>query len=169
MKCLRIYSDETGESHLADIDIPLVPTEVFPDVPALDLSDQYTATSVRFAWVPSGIREAGWHTTPVRQLVVWLTGWVEFETSDGETRRCEPGAVVLAEDTFGKGHVPEPSGQSRYRVDARQGNSQHRAEGARHQVRIAQRGEPDGHRRPHRQRQCFRRDREPRGKIADFD
>ena len=105
MKCLRIYADETGESHLVDIDIPLVPTEVFPEVPALDLSDQYTATSVRFAWVPAGIRVAGWHTTPVRQLVVWLTGWVEFETSDGETRRCEPGAVVLAEDTFGKGHI----------------------------------------------------------------
>jgi hypothetical protein len=105
MKCLRIYADETGESHLADIEIPLVPTEVFPGVPAIDLSDQYTATSVRFAWIPEGVRIAGWHTTPVRQLVVWLTGWVEFETSDGETRRCEPGAVVLAEDTFGKGHI----------------------------------------------------------------
>ena len=126
MKCLRIYADETGESHLADIDIPLVPTEVFPGVPALDLSDRYTATSVRFAWVPVGTRVAGWHTTPVRQLVVWLTGWVEFETSDGERRRCELGAVVLAEDTFGKGHlsrhpdegqflmfVPVPNGLSR--------------------------------------------------------
>ena len=47
MKCLRIYADETGESHLVDIDIPLVSTEVFPEVPAIDLSDQYTATSVR--------------------------------------------------------------------------------------------------------------------------
>ena len=70
MICLRIYADETGESHLVDIDIPLVSTEVYPEVPALDLSDQYTATSVRFAWVPAGIRVAGWHTTPLRQLVV---------------------------------------------------------------------------------------------------
>jgi hypothetical protein len=126
MKCLRIYADETGESHMVDINIPLVPTEVFPEVPALDLSDQYAATSVRFAWVPAGTQVAGWHTTPVRQLIVWLTGWVEFETSDGERRRCEPGAVVLAEDTFGKGHisrhpdegqflmfVPVPNGLSR--------------------------------------------------------
>jgi hypothetical protein len=30
MKCLHIYADETGESHLADIDIPLVPVELFP-------------------------------------------------------------------------------------------------------------------------------------------
>src|SRR5919199_1422134 len=75
MKCPRIYADKTGESHLADIDIPLVPTEVFPGIPALDLSDQYTATSVRFAWVPVRMRVADWHTSPVRQFVVWLTGW----------------------------------------------------------------------------------------------
>jgi hypothetical protein len=105
MKCLRIFADETGESHFDDIDIPLVPKEVFPRVPALHVSAQHTATSVRFAWVPSGIRVADWHITPVRQLVIWLTGCVEFETSDGETRRCEPGAVVLVEDTFGKGHI----------------------------------------------------------------
>ena len=105
MRCLRIYADEAGESHFADIDIPLVPMELFPGVPWVHLSAQHTATSVRFAWVPSGMREAGWHITPVRQLVVWLTGWVEFETSDCKKRRCEPGAVVLAEDTVGKGHI----------------------------------------------------------------
>jgi hypothetical protein len=105
MKCLRIYADETGESHLADIDIPLVPVELFPGIPPIYLSAQHAASSVRFAWVPPGIREAGWHVTPVRQLVIWLTGWTEFETSDGEKRRCEPGTVVLAEDTSGKGHI----------------------------------------------------------------
>ena len=78
------------------------------------ISDQYTATSVRFAWVPAGTRVAGWHTTPVRQFVVWLTGWVEFETSDGERRRCEPGAVVLAEDTFGKGHISRHPDEGQY-------------------------------------------------------
>ena len=39
--------------------------------------------------------------------------------------------------------VPEPSGQSRYRVDAWQGDPKHGAEGARHQVRIGQRGQLD--------------------------
>lgn len=107
MKCLRICTDETGESHLADIDIPLAPMELFPGVPPLYLSAQHAASSVRFARVPPGIREVGWHVTPVRQLAIWLTGWVEFETSDGEKRRCEPGAVVLAEDSFGKGGPDE--------------------------------------------------------------
>ena len=105
MQCLRIYADDSGASHFADIDIPLVPMELFPGVSSIHLSAWFTATAVRFAWVPAGMRVADWHTTPVRQLVVWLTGWVEFETSDGEVRRCDPGTVVLVEDTFGRGHI----------------------------------------------------------------
>ncbi len=38
-------------------------------------------------------------------LVLWLTGEVEFETSDGDIRRLAAGSVVLAEDTTGKGHI----------------------------------------------------------------
>jgi hypothetical protein len=30
MKCLRIYADANGESHFEDIDIPVVPMELFP-------------------------------------------------------------------------------------------------------------------------------------------
>jgi hypothetical protein len=105
VKCLRIYADESGQSHFADIEIPLVPQELFPGVPPINLSAWFTATSVRFAWHPAGLRVADWHTTPVRQLVVWLSGWVEFEASDGEVRRCDAGAVVLVEDTFGRGHI----------------------------------------------------------------
>jgi hypothetical protein len=70
MQCLRIYADENGASHCADSAIPLVPMELFPGVPAISLSVWFTATAVRFAWVPAGMRVAGWHTTPVRQLVV---------------------------------------------------------------------------------------------------
>jgi hypothetical protein len=39
---------------------------------------------------------------------------VEFETSDGEKRRCEPGAVALAEDTFGKGHITRGAGEGQF-------------------------------------------------------
>jgi hypothetical protein len=113
MKCLRIYADESGESHLADIDIPLNP--VNPSPGTLHLSAPCAASSVRFAWAPPGIPEGvGWrarHTAPARQLVILLTGWLEFETSDGDKRRCEPGAVILAEDTFGKGHLTRGPGE----------------------------------------------------------
>jgi len=55
--------------------------------------------------VPAGVREAGFHTPPGRVLAVWLDGVVEFETSDGETRRVPAGGAALVEDTHGKGHI----------------------------------------------------------------
>jgi quercetin dioxygenase-like cupin family protein len=42
-----------------------------------------------------------------------LKGTMEITVSDGETRRFEPGSIVLAEDTHGKGHSArrlEPEG-----------------------------------------------------------
>ena len=53
MECLRIYADESGESHLADIDIPLVPMELSP----FHFSAPYAASSVRFVWAPAEYRK----------------------------------------------------------------------------------------------------------------
>ena len=39
-----------------------------------------------------------WHDPPRRELVIWLTGEVEFEMSDGDIRRLAAGSIVLAED-----------------------------------------------------------------------
>jgi hypothetical protein len=50
-------------------------------------------------------------------LVIWLTGEVEFETSD--IRRVAAGSVVLAEDMTGKGHISRhpPEGQLQVMID----------------------------------------------------
>jgi quercetin dioxygenase-like cupin family protein len=45
-----------------------------------------------------------WHTAPVRQLVVTLSGTLAFTTRDGEEFTLRPGDVLLAEDTVGSGH-----------------------------------------------------------------
>ena len=45
-----------------------------------------------------------WHTAPVRQLVVTLSGTMIFTTRDGEQFTLRPGDVLLAEDTAGTGH-----------------------------------------------------------------
>jgi quercetin dioxygenase-like cupin family protein len=55
--------------------------------------------------------EVDWHNPPQRLLVLWLSGEVEFETSDGHVRRLPAESVVLAEDTSGKGHRHPPEGQ----------------------------------------------------------
>ena len=61
--------------------------------------------------VPAGTTD--WHNPPQRLLVLWLTGEVEFETSDGDIRRLAAGSVLLAEDTTGKVHISRhsPGGQ----------------------------------------------------------
>jgi hypothetical protein len=65
------------------------------------------------AWIPAGpVRfdesppgsSLDWHTAPRRQLVVTLSGIIEFETRDGQRFPLGPGDVLLAEDTAGGGH-----------------------------------------------------------------
>lgn len=37
--------------------------------------------------------------------MIYLSGEMDFEVSDGEVRRLMPGSILLLEDTTGKGHV----------------------------------------------------------------
>jgi hypothetical protein len=103
--CLRIFADPSGETHMEDVDITLQPRKLFKDNPPLRLSDNLAASWCNICYVPAGMCEVDWHNPPQRLLVLWLTGEVEFETSDGNIRRLAAGSVVLAEDTAGKGHI----------------------------------------------------------------
>jgi hypothetical protein len=111
VKCLRIFADANGETHMEEIDITLQPRTLFKDNPPLRLSDNLAASWCNICHVPTGMVD--WHNPPQRLLVLWLTGEVEFETSDGDIRRLAAGSVVLAEDTTGKGHISRhpPEGQ----------------------------------------------------------
>src|SRR5258708_3641157 len=106
----RVKPTQTGEQ---------LPREIFKGYPPLRLSNTLAATGCRFCRVPSGMHEVDWHNPPCRKLVIWLTGEVEFETSDGDVRRVAAGSVVLAEDTTGKGHISRhpPDGQLQVMVD----------------------------------------------------
>jgi hypothetical protein len=105
VKCLRIFADGNGET-LEDIDITLQPRKLFKDNPSLGLTENLPASWYNICYVPKGTGETDWHNPPQRLLVLWLTGEVEFETSDGDIRRLPAGSVVLAEDTTGKAHYP---------------------------------------------------------------
>jgi hypothetical protein len=114
MKCLRIYATPDGESHFGEVDVATTLTPLFPNEAPLELSAYYPASRVRFVHIPAGMREAGFHTPPGRLLAIWLDGYVEFETSDGQVRRITAGKAVLVEDTHGKGHISRhpPEGQN---------------------------------------------------------
>jgi len=126
MKCLRIYATPDGESHFGEVDIAMTLTRSFPDGAPVEHSARYEASRsafyeasrVRFVHIPAGAREADFHKPPGRLLQIWLDGEVEFETSDGETRRVSAGNAVLVEDTHGKGHISRhpPEGQNAIQV-----------------------------------------------------
>lgn len=46
-----------------------------------------------------------WHTAPVPQYVITLSGILEFTTRTGETFTIHPGDVLLATDDSGTGHI----------------------------------------------------------------
>jgi hypothetical protein len=101
---VRLYADAAGESHFEDVQVSTVPTDVVAGIPPLGLAGPFAGGEFFLMEVPPEQREDGWHNAPRRQWVIQLRGILEVETSDGEVRRFGPGALVLAEDTFGKGH-----------------------------------------------------------------
>jgi hypothetical protein len=100
---VRIYADESGDTHFDDAAVELALAGFAPPAPPLLLSDVMPATGCLFISFPVGwIGE--WHPTPRRQLLLFLAGEVEAEVGDGERRRFGTGSAVLLEDLSGKGH-----------------------------------------------------------------
>ena len=99
MNITRMYSGEDGESHFEDMDISLGK----PDRPER-WSKPVKATGIIFRET-SGEYDLDFHNAPRRQFVINLEGSVEVTLGDGSSRILGPGAVLLAEDTTGRGHM----------------------------------------------------------------
>jgi hypothetical protein len=99
MKLVRVYTGADGRSHFEDVTV--------------DLDERGSLGRISALWPGKGVlfREVDgdyaldFHNAPRRQLVVNLTGSVDIEVGDGTVRRLGPGAILLAEDTTGQGHI----------------------------------------------------------------
>lgn len=109
---VRIFSDAVGESHFSDEEIPFTLVDYAPPAPPVSVSTPMDAESVVFLSSPPGWH-GDWHPAPRKQLMFLLSGELEVEVSDGEVRRFYSGAVILVEDTSGKGHVSRVVGEKR--------------------------------------------------------
>ena len=104
MKLLRLFVDDSGESHFEDVEIQFEEvSDYFENTPpvwfsSFEPASEYGFERVRPGWVGS------WHPAPQRVLAIYLSGDLEIEASDGEVRTIGPGTPLLAEDTTGKGH-----------------------------------------------------------------
>lgn len=98
MRYTRIYSDEQGESHFADVEVQLSNQGKLGS-----LSEKFPVKSVQFRENPA---EYDWdfHNAPDKQFVILLDGAIEITTSLGEKRTFRSGDILLVEDTTGKGH-----------------------------------------------------------------
>lgn len=108
MQYTRLYTDPDGESHFEDVEVSMEAVTTWTGVSTSKgrsepLGDALTFTRVDPA--DASLGEWGvWHPEQHRQFIVWLTGEVDIEVSDGEVRRFAPGKLLLVEDTTGKGH-----------------------------------------------------------------
>lgn len=99
MKQVRIFTGDDNESHI-EISHP----EDF-DWPERNgtRTERLGATNTQFF-----LREEGpvgpFHNASQRQYMFYLTAQVEIGLGDGSTVMLEPGDVLLAEDTTGRGH-----------------------------------------------------------------
>ena len=100
----RIFTDDRGESHFAEVEIPLTRTPVALHLPPMRTSPSIASLHVQFVIVPSAAIAHDWHPAPARQFVLLLKGELEVEVGDGERRRFNEGSIVFVEDTKGKGH-----------------------------------------------------------------
>lgn len=98
IRCVRIWTGDDENSHFEEGVI-----ELNAGIHGDFLSDKMSVTSTSFQETESGGAFA-WHTAPVRQLVITLSGTLDFETREGQHFQLAPGDILLAEDTVGGGH-----------------------------------------------------------------
>ena len=103
LECVRLYADSKGESHFGHVSVSLQDVDFAPPAPPLEVSDIVEARHGFLRAAPGWWGD--WHPTPARQFMCLLSGTLEVEVSDGETRRMSPGMIVLLEDTKGRGHT----------------------------------------------------------------
>lgn len=107
MDYLRIWADDDGETHFEEVTLDRVVNPPERGVAELWVSPGTQVDRLQFITVQAVDQVPAPHNAPRRQFVIFLDGWVRITTSDGETRTLPAGAVVLADDVDGKGHVTE--------------------------------------------------------------
>jgi hypothetical protein len=95
----RVYADSAGVSHFREERLEFKAERAgTPAMHALGAGG-----GALLARLQAGAFE-DWHTAPQSWYLVVVQGISEVTTSDGAVRRFGPGALLLLDDTAGKGH-----------------------------------------------------------------
>jgi quercetin dioxygenase-like cupin family protein len=98
IRCVHLWTGDDQESHFEEGVLELEPGQrgdfLTGKVAVSTISFQETVSGGSFAW----------HTAPARQLVITLSGTLDFQTRSGQHFLLHPGDILFAEDTAGSGH-----------------------------------------------------------------
>ena len=109
MKYVRLVADESGESHFEDCELVMVERNYAPPADPLLVSEQFPTSAFQVLMPPVGW-VGDWHPVPRRQWMLILLGTMDIAVSDGEVRSIGAGDLLLAEDTWGRGHYSTNTG-----------------------------------------------------------
>ena len=101
----RVWTDELGASHFADLDLPEAMMPSASGLPEMRSTSPMPVESFRLITTTPQAMARGWHPAPARQLVIVVSGAIAVEVSDGETRRLDAGSMIFFEDVVGRGHL----------------------------------------------------------------
>jgi len=97
----RLFTGVDGESHAEDAQVVWRTAKLRAE---LSESASVKVTNAQFLRWPRGFVWEG-HPASKRQYVIVVSGRGEVDLAGGNKVRLEPGRVLLAEDTTGKGHI----------------------------------------------------------------
>ncbi len=106
MKLLRLYEDETGESHFVVIEYPMTLRDDSSLAKPHFFTEPETAKAWAYVLCPTEW-DGGLHPTPCRQVIICTGGTIRVTSSLGDSPDLMPGSAVLLEDTRGKAHISE--------------------------------------------------------------
>lgn len=101
---VRLYTDNFGDTHFEDLEVPLASQEFSPATPPLNLAQFLPVSGTVWIGAPGDWGGDVPHTAPQRQIFCTVEGEYEVTASDGEVRCFPAGSILLIEDTTGKGH-----------------------------------------------------------------
>ena len=104
MRITRVYTGDDNLSHFEDIEL-----EFDPNIGRFPRAMVQPAREVGFNTQPADSRDV-MHNAPERRFVIFMSGQVKVELSDGESRVAGAGDVILFEDVTGEGHLLTPLG-----------------------------------------------------------
>jgi len=99
VRVTQIVTGDDEKSHFQEYDVPL-----HRDDSPFFVSDLIPATAISFRWTPHDYT-SNFHPAPRHRLLIVLSGCIEIELSDGETRRFERSDLLEVCDTAGFGHI----------------------------------------------------------------